>query len=259
MRRDAETKFVDIGDAQDIDHLVIELRRQLARPSSLPRAREAGRRLDAAVMPALRAQLGDATHLLLAPEGLLNLVPFGALVGEDGRYLVEHYRFNYLASGRDLLRASNVAPRTPPLILADPAFGTAVSPPAAAGTASQRSRDFSGMIFDPLPGTASEAEAIRPTLAGATLLTGAAATETALKAARGPKLLHLATHGFFLHGDRQGPGAGLPAEEADAALGAGVCRRQRASLRARRRCADRARGLRPGLGRHPAGRASRLR
>ena len=52
-------------------------------------------------------------------------------------------------------------------------------------------------MFNPLPGTAAEAEALR-SAAGADVLTGRAATEAAVKAARGPLVLHLATHGFFL-------------------------------------------------------------
>jgi CHAT domain-containing protein len=39
------------------------------------------------------------------------------------------------------------------------------------------------------------------------VLTGARATETALKAARAPRVLHLATHGFFLGTATQGPAA----------------------------------------------------
>src|SRR5262249_21639315 len=49
-----------------------------------------------------------------------------------------------------------------------------------------------------LPGTGQEAEAVQKTMAGLTLFRGDKATETALKQVHGPKVLHLATHGFFL-------------------------------------------------------------
>jgi CHAT domain-containing protein len=50
----------------------------------------------------------------------------------------------------------------------------------------------------PLPGTAAEAEAIRPLLPNATILTEDHATENALKQVQAPRILHIATHGFFL-------------------------------------------------------------
>ncbi|MEM9809576.1 MAG: CHAT domain-containing protein, partial [Cyanobacteria bacterium P01_D01_bin.56] len=48
-----------------------------------------------------------------------------------------------------------------------------------------------------LPGTAAEAEAIAPLFPDATVLTGTQATENALKAIDSPRILHIATHGFF--------------------------------------------------------------
>ena len=52
--------------------------------------------------------------------------------------------------------------------------------------------------FAPLPNTAKEADAIASTLPGATLLTGSQATENVIKQLQAPKILHIATHGFFL-------------------------------------------------------------
>jgi MYXO-CTERM domain-containing protein len=51
--------------------------------------------------------------------------------------------------------------------------------------------------FPPLPGTAKEAERVASDLPGATLLAGADATEAAVKALHAPRILHVATHGFF--------------------------------------------------------------
>jgi CHAT domain-containing protein len=52
--------------------------------------------------------------------------------------------------------------------------------------------------FKPLPGADREAGIVASLLPGATLLRGAAATETSLKHLAGPAVLHIATHGFFL-------------------------------------------------------------
>ena len=56
------------------------------------------------------------------------------------------------------------------------------------------------MNFKPLPGTAAEAQALKATLRlkDEQVLTRGQATEAALKQVKGPRILHLATHGFFL-------------------------------------------------------------
>ena len=54
----------------------------------------------ARVIPAL----GGATNILIAPDGALNLVPFSALVDDQGQFLIKKYTFTYPTSGRDLLR-----------------------------------------------------------------------------------------------------------------------------------------------------------
>ena len=68
--------------------------------------------------------------------------------------------------------------------------------------------------FVPLDATADEARDVSALLSGARVLTGIQATESALKQLRGPSILHVATHGFFLQkpaqekpiaGDQHGP------------------------------------------------------
>jgi CHAT domain-containing protein len=60
--------------------------------------------------------------------------------------------------------------------------------------------DRSGLTFTPLAGTAAEAKALQGLLKldAREVLTGANATEEKLKGLHGPRILHVATHGFFL-------------------------------------------------------------
>ena len=53
------------------------------------------------------------------------------------------------------------------------------------------------MRWDPLPGTRQEGEALAKLL-GVTPLLGPAAREAAVKQVHGPRILHIATHGFFM-------------------------------------------------------------
>ena len=154
-------------------------------------------------MQPLRPNLGDAKQILISPDGMLNLLPFGVLRDEQGRYLVQQKELTYLTSGRDLLRAAVTTPsRQAPIVLADPDFGPLVGSAIASTSENRRSADISRgpMNFNPLPGTAAEAQALKVALRlkDDQVLTRGQATEAALKQVKGPRILHLATHGFFL-------------------------------------------------------------
>jgi len=159
-------------------------------------------------MDPLRPLLRHSRHVFLSPDGALNLVPFAALVDRGGHYLVSHYEFSYLTSGRDLLRLRASRPaRRSAMVLANPDFGGSVSEGAEGDrgiklkyqpASDSESSILSGAFFPPLSGTADEAKALKAMLADATVLTEAQATEAALKQAASPRILHIATHGFFL-------------------------------------------------------------
>ncbi len=211
-----ELKWVDLGEAAVIDEAVLKLRRALRqqppsgdRPArltgggqlTLPQIKELARELDALVMEPIRPLLADKTNLLIAPDGQLNLVPFGVLVDEGDRFLVETYTITYLTSGRDLLRLQLPKPETqPPLVLGNPDFDRADSVVVARGSrgSNTRSLDLTRLQYEELPGTKAEIEAIAPLFPEATVVEGVAATEAAIKEVERPEILHLATHGFFL-------------------------------------------------------------
>src|SRR5262249_11736776 len=130
------------------------------------------------------ALLGQTRRVLLSTDGALNLVPFAALVDEDGRPLIERYAFTYLTSGRDLLRRAAPTPaRDPALILAGPDFDLGAAP----GTAR----------FQPLVHADEESAAVSRVSPDATVLRHAEASEARLMKAHGPRLLHIDTHGYF--------------------------------------------------------------
>ena len=209
LHRRGEPAWVDLGEADPIDRSVTTLRRALSVPNSTD-VRAHARVLDERVMRPLRPLLGQTRHLLLAPDGALSLLPLGTLMDEDGRYLVERFTFTYLTSGRDLLWLQGIRPRPQgALVVANPDFGgrprAPILPESHAGPAAQRSVDLAGLRFGPLPGTKGEAVALARLLPGATILTEGAATEAALKQAHAPRILHVATHGFFLADQPKAP------------------------------------------------------
>lgn len=202
-----EPAFVDLGPAAPIDAAVEQLRKSIADPKN-KKAIDHARALYDLTMAKVVGTLGAAKHVLIAPDGTLNLVPFSALVDDKGAFLIKKYTFTYLTSGRDLLRLNvRTQAQGGGVIFADPSFDQGAPAPKPAGktpatpgtgTRGARSADLASLMWPQLPGTAAEATEIEKTMRGLRVFRGKDATENALKQVHGPKVLHLATHGFFL-------------------------------------------------------------
>jgi CHAT domain-containing protein/tetratricopeptide (TPR) repeat protein len=194
-RAEGPAQGIDLGPAERIDALVSAFRTAAANASHGDVSR-IGRDLDEAIMRPIRPAIGSATHVILSPERSLALVPFGALVDESGRYLVERYLLSCVTSGRDLLRFDVPGgSTTEPLVVANPSFDQTESGEDESMTASTRAAP--GRNFRPLPAAQAEADVIGRMLPGATVLTRSQATERAVKQAAAPRILHVATHGFY--------------------------------------------------------------
>jgi CHAT domain-containing protein/tetratricopeptide (TPR) repeat protein len=213
LRREGNPVWVELGDSATIDGYISQLRAAFRNSKSVD-AKALARMLDEKLMRPIRKLLGDSRQVLLSPDGVLNLLPFGALVDEQNHYLIEGYSISYLTSGRDLLRTrlADGNSQNAPVILANPLFDNASTPNASEPVESQnveggsRSIDFTKFKYPPLPGTLLEAREIAALLTDAEVFTDAKATESAIKRVSRPTILHVATHGFFLEDQKQGVG-----------------------------------------------------
>ncbi|MBV6622721.1 MAG: CHAT domain-containing protein [Rivularia sp. (in: Bacteria)] len=221
LRNTGEPSWVDLGDAATINKSVASFRRVLAFAPATNKSNskedrgldvtpvegkrkiqleELARTLDKQVMAPIRPLLGSARHLLLSPDGQLNLIPFEALKDEQNKYLVENYAFSYLTTGRDLLRLETTAKQlTKPIVFADINYQQQETVVAAnRGSQNKRSADFANLKFGSLAATSEEGEQIKKIFPDTNIITGTKATEKAIKQLKTPSILHLATHGFFL-------------------------------------------------------------
>jgi CHAT domain-containing protein len=208
IRRRTPPRGRDLGPAAGIDEAIDALRQALRDPGRND-VKALARAVDAKVLAPIRALAGDATRLVVSPDGELSLIPFEALVDERERYAIERYAINYVTSGSDLLRMQVAREaRTAPTIVADPLFG---EPASAAGEPRETPRlaasarrsvttapDLSTVYFARLPGTADEARAIKALFPDARVLNGRNASKSELLHLEAPRILHIATHGFFL-------------------------------------------------------------
>jgi CHAT domain-containing protein/Tfp pilus assembly protein PilF len=171
-------QWVPLGEAAPLDAAVDAVLATMRKDASAETTRRALRNLDAKLLAPIRSRLPGISHLIISPDGKLNLVPFEALLDPQGHPALEQYLISYLTSGRDLLRiAAKQAPQSLGTIVADPDYGP--------GT------------YVRLPGTVAEAEAIVRHFPGVQTLSRSQATKAALARLAGPAVLHVATHGFY--------------------------------------------------------------
>ncbi|MCJ8279996.1 MAG: tetratricopeptide repeat protein, partial [Rivularia sp. ALOHA_DT_140] len=203
LRSQSKPKWVDLGDAVTIDKSVNNFRKALKSTASYYKKRreKVARELDNLIMAPIRPLFADASHILLSPDGQLNLIPFEALKDENNQYLVERYSFSYLTTGRDLLRFDIKAKKlSNPVLFANIDYEGYKNITIAKNSNSknQRSIDFKNLNYDSLPGTSVEGKAIKKIFPNTSLITGKQATEATIKKLKTPSILHLSTHGFFL-------------------------------------------------------------
>ncbi|HNG94746.1 MAG TPA: CHAT domain-containing protein, partial [Acidobacteriota bacterium] len=184
--------FADLGEAEAIDQAVSAFQQVLKTPSKKLKTEVQPRSqaLYKLVVKPIEALVGKTNHLLISPDGALNLIPFSALANERGQFLVERYTLTYLTSGRDLLGLNvKLGSEEPSLVMANPDYALGTGP-VVAGQALKP--------LLPLPATGREGQEIQKLVGDARLVVKTEATEKAIKAVHRPALLHVATHGYFL-------------------------------------------------------------
>ncbi len=223
---DAPAVFVPLGAVAAIDRLVEDWRRELTTPVSTRRSRIAipdlalrttGERLRVAVWDPVRPYLRGVSRVFIVPDGALSLVPFASLpIGSTNFVLDDAPPIHYLTAERDMVDWPALAPTSRGLLaLGGPSFDriSDAQEPLPRGAAAEqtgvRGAGACGSIRNPqfgqLEGTVQEVQDVVrlwPAERGeARTLVGPLASESTLKLEGSRfRVLHLATHGFFLDG-----------------------------------------------------------
>lgn len=171
----------------------------------------------------LDTAIGKKARLLIAPDSALHRLPFESLVDGDGKYVIERFEIAYLSTGRDLLRTP-VKPAPGTVVIAGPDFKLSAAersarvdkllPMKASAIASGKaaSPQLRSAGWKALPGDAAEAKDIVLALKASRYhpvrtYVGPEALEEVLKAMPSRRILHLATHGFYLDREPAAPDA----------------------------------------------------
>jgi CHAT domain-containing protein/tetratricopeptide (TPR) repeat protein len=240
LRGGEETpRVVPLGAAAQVEAWIERWQREVQRGLSgrgagptEPAYRQLASRVRRALWDPVSERLAGLDQVLIVPEGPLYLVNFATLPAGTSSYLLEHGpTLHSLSAERDAVLAADAPPmgegllamgapdfdadRLPPVVskveAAERVSGTYRGPLSSCG-------NFHTARFGALPAARAELDEIASlwresragdaspssgeTRAAAEVLSGARASETEFKTkAPGRRMLHLATHGFFL-GDR---------------------------------------------------------
>lgn len=201
-------EWVELGPAKEVNDLILKFRSSIKRTGmgSKTLLSSIGRYL---FLP-MKNYIPDETKtLIICPDAELNFLPFPALIDEDGKFLCEMYEILSVSAGRDLVFESKTQTSSKEVILfADPSFdGKSATQEKALALREIDRNAMRDLSFALLPGTRVEAEQIIKMIAAKGFLANArtslAATEESLRKVKSPKILHLATHGFFIPGEEK--------------------------------------------------------
>lgn len=220
VRPKGEVQVLELGPAKVLEDAVADLQSILVQATADLRDSEDDAEPWNKLEPALQTisrlvwhpiqQASDqATRMVVSPDAATWMLPWSALLNQDGTFAIETHQFQMVLSGRDLARVADASATTASVILADPAFDETIS---AAQSDSTRAADLSELgaadvlklpAVPRLQWSAPEARAIRPALSQLTgtepvLLLDNEAQETAFKNLQSPHVVVVSTHGFSL-------------------------------------------------------------
>lgn len=153
-------------------------------------------------------QLRSAKTVYVSPDGVYNLVNINTLQDQrTNKFVLDETEIINVTTGKDLVVSTPQSQITnEALLIGYPAFNSEEQVVAKGnGTRGDFLEEFESLHtvqFDPLPATKHEVDEISSIInrngGKATVLTGTAATESALRSSKIPSILHMATHGFFI-------------------------------------------------------------
>jgi len=204
LKTDGSIQAVPLGSADPIDAAVHK--GLAATAQNQVDAKEIWGQLSDLVLRPLLPHLNGSREWFLSPDGELNRVPFAALPSpqQSDIPLAEAVLLRQLTTGRDLLRLQQPAAKGKgSVVFANPDYGRSAENARSTATskdvsiARQRSSDLDVKTWRPLTATVMEGQQVA-TILSAPLLTGTDASATRLQQQQGPRILHIATHGFFV-------------------------------------------------------------
>ncbi len=200
LKPDASIATVPLGAAKPIDDAINKALTSTA--ENLNDAPILWAQVSDLLLKPLKANLNGYSEWFLSPDGELNRVPFAALPSplDPGQPLAATVQLRLLTTGRDLLLKARSASRASQssLVMANPNYDRSQENTSQTEPAIKQQRSAAGSTgqWAVLPATALEGSQVA-TLLSTQLIQGSDATVQRLQQSVGPRIIHVATHGFF--------------------------------------------------------------
>ena len=195
-------KLISLGELQPIATAIKTYQTAIENTNSREQTlKQAAQTLYQKLWKPLSPYLENKTSAYLIPDGILHLLPFKALQDENGNYLAEKIHLITLSSARDIVLPPLEGKANQAAIFAPHVYGGENKNVDLICKNQNRGISLKKMYFCPLPKTLVEAQAIDKIFSKkspAKLFKQKEATEQAISSIKSPKILHLATHGFYL-------------------------------------------------------------
>jgi CHAT domain-containing protein/Tfp pilus assembly protein PilF len=227
-----EPQYIVLGDDKQLEgaaitsfeHAVQTRGLQAEEGATLP-----GADAYALIFAPLEKVLESTKRVYASPDGILNQLPLGIIPTPDGKLVMERYDLRLLSSTKDILRAAPSSSAKYALLIGDPLFdltdtaqsaamqklGLRSPAPSVLPAASAAREADDSSTLPPLPGTGIEVNTIANLMQQNGWTAQTYTHELALKGiveqSSNMRVVHIATHGFFLPDpkiDSNGPALG---------------------------------------------------
>jgi len=212
LKPSGEIEVINLGSADIIDSKIKNS--LLATESIDPNAEEYWRDLSNIIISPLEEIIREYKTIIISPDGELNRVAFAALnAPKSNKLFSEKFELHFVTTGREIIEINknNKKQNKSSLVIANPKFTLKKKITNKINEESyfdknrqKRAIDLNKTDWEELPATEKEGNTIAK-LIKAKLLTKEDATALAVKNNPKPKILHIASHSFFLKDQDKNP------------------------------------------------------
>ena len=200
IKPNGETESIDLGESKYIDEKIgIALD---ASEKGYTDAQDLWDTITNLVFSPLSKSIENSEILFISPDSELNRIAYSALrsTKDKKNFLTDDFKIRLLTTGRELLNNKNNNTENNSLIVANPDFNKNlknIKKDNTVNTKQLRSGDLIIDSWEALPGTIKEGKVIASLIRG-DLIQGKNATAMKIQEEKNPKIIHIASHSYFL-------------------------------------------------------------
>ena len=211
IKKNGDINSIDLGLAKKIDD---QIKNAYSQSTSLPEfefqfdnAQKAWHDLSDLIIAPLKEIIGEVETLFISPDSEINKVPFAALsLDKEDQIFSDLFNLRLLTTGRELISLSKKSDTSnrDSVVFANPNFNkfnnighSNIGEKNPLSISQRRSKDLNSAKWNQLPGTSIEGRAVAKLL-DAELFEKDNATVIALENQKNNKIIHIATHAFYL-------------------------------------------------------------